>query len=146
LLAFAILIALLGTAFLGVLLTEVGHRNSNEARLLIGLSVAAVLLSWLMLHVAFGKQYARFYYSGKDREGKPLPRGSTRGGFQFLDTEQPCYLDFMYVAIAIGLTYAIEDVNTTSGHIRQIVLVHSLISFFFYSIVLGGTLNAIVTS
>ena len=63
LLMIAILIALLGTALLGVLLTEVGHRKSYEARLLIGLSVAAVLLSWLVLHLTFGKQYARFYIS-----------------------------------------------------------------------------------
>jgi uncharacterized membrane protein len=39
-----------------------------------------------------------------------------------------------------------SDVNVTNEVQRRTVLVHSIISFFFYSTVLGVVLNAIVTS
>ncbi|PZV12845.1 MAG: DUF1345 domain-containing protein [Pseudanabaena sp.] len=145
-LTIAIVASLLGNVFLGGLLTEVGNRNSAEARMVIALSVIAALLSWIMLNVAFGKHYSRFYYSSLDDDDKPLPEGKIRKGFHFPGTEQPSYLDFMYVANTIALTYSISDVNTTSARIRGMILAHSLISFAFYSIVGAGVLNAIVTS
>jgi uncharacterized membrane protein len=142
----AILVALVSNIILGLLLTEVGHRSTFEARIVIALSVIAVVLSWIMLNVSFGKHYARLYYNNRDHAGNPLPEGEIYKGFHFPGTEQPTYLDFMYVAQTIALTYSMSDVSITTARIRQIVLAHSLISFLFYSIVIGSVLNAIVTS
>ena len=69
-----------------------------------------------------------------------------RRGFVFPGTSDPTYEDFLYVSFAIGLTYAMSDVNVTNEVQRRVVLIHSIISFFFYSTVLGVVLNAIVTS
>ncbi|HET6420974.1 MAG TPA: DUF1345 domain-containing protein [Geobacteraceae bacterium] len=104
-----------------------------------------VVLSWVLLHTAFGQQYARIYYDESDEQGRPFP-GGKRGGFSFPGTDSPDYLDSLYVAFTIGLTYATSDVNITSNNLRRLVLIHSVISFFFYSTVLGVVLNAIVTS
>jgi uncharacterized membrane protein len=54
--------------------------------------------------------------------------------------------DFLHVSFAVGLTYAMSDVNVTNEIQRRTVLIHSIIFFFFYSTVLGVVLNAIVTS
>ena len=122
-----------------------GQTLPGHSRLLLGLSVLAVLLSWFHLHTAFGQHYARLYYEAKDIQGHPFKEGR-RSGFHFPGTETPTYLDFLYVAFTLALTYSMSDVNVESELMRRTVLLHSLVSFFFYSTVLAGVLNAIVTS
>ncbi len=139
------IVTLLGNMSVGVILTAVGHRTALHARLFVGLSVLAVIVSWLLLHTAYGQHYARLYYEDTDRYGQPFPNGLRRG-FTFPETPEPTYEDFLYVSFAIGLTYAMSDVNVTNEVQRRTVLIHSIISFFFYSTVLGVVLNAIVTS
>ncbi|MFB2836121.1 DUF1345 domain-containing protein [Floridanema evergladense] len=62
------------------------------------------------------------------------------------NVDRPIYFDFLDVVITIGLTYAMSDVNAASDRARCLVLLHSIISFFFYSIIVGSAINAIVTS
>ena len=138
------LVTFLGLVSVAVILTAVGQRSALHARLLLSLSVMAVILSWLLLHTAYGQHYARLYYEDTDRHGRPFPEGLRRG-FVFPGTPEPTYGDFLYVSFAIGLTYAMSDVNVTDEVQRRTVLIHSIISFFFYSTVLGVVLNAIVT-
>ena len=145
LLIVVILVALLGNATVGTILTSVGKRPAAHAGPLLALGVLSIVLSWFLLHTAFGQQYARLYYDDFDEQGRPFP-GGMRRGFIFSGTDLPCYLDFIYVAFTVGLTYAVSDVNVTSDRLRRLVLIHSVISFFFYSTVLGVVLNAIVTS
>ncbi len=140
-----ILVALLGNICVGVILTSVGNEHPTHARILVGLSVWAVVLSWFLLHTAVGQHYARLYYEDTDRQGRPFPAGM-RQGFTFPGTPEPTYLDFLYVSFTVGLTYAMSDVNVTNEVQRRMVLLHSVVSFFFYSTVLGVVLNAIVTS
>jgi uncharacterized membrane protein len=139
------LVTLLGNMSVGVILTAVGHRTALHTRLFLSLSVLAVILSWLLLHTAYGQHYARLYYEDTDRWGRPFP-GGLRRGFEFPGTPEPTYEDFLYVSFAVGLTYAMSDVNVTNDIQRRTVLIHSIIAFFFYSTVLGVVLNAIVTS
>ncbi len=136
-----VLTALLGVSGVGAILTTVGRRTSYDT-LLMGLSAAAVVLSWLLLHSAFGQHYARLYYQEADKRARPFP-GGMRGGFAFPGTPNPAYEDFLYVSFAIGLTYAMSDVSVTNQIQRRTVLMHSIISFFFYSTILGAALNAL---
>jgi uncharacterized membrane protein len=145
LLILTILVSILGTGIVGVLLTAVGKHSLGHSRLLLIMSVVAVLLAWFHLHTAFGQHYARLYYEAKDIYGRPFKEGR-RSGFRFPGTETPTYLDFLYVSFTVALTYSISDVNVENEVLRRTVLIHSLVSFFFYSTVLAGVLNAIVTS
>ena len=139
------LVTLLGTISVGIILTAVGQRTVFHFRVLLTLSVIAVILSWLLLHTAYGQHYARLYYEDTDRDGRPFPEGLRRG-FVFPGTPEPTYLDFQYISFTVGLTYAMSDVNVTNEVQRRVVLIHSIISFFFYSTVLGVVLNAVVSS
>ena len=139
------LVALLGNMGVAVILTAVGKRSPVHAKLFLSLSVIAVVLSWLFLHTAFGQHYSRLYYADTDHRGRPFP-GGLRRGFDFPGTPEPTYLDFLYVSFTVGLTYALSDVNVTNEIQRRTVLIHSVISFFFYSTVLAIVLNAVVTS
>ena len=140
-----IMVALIGNISMGVILTSVGKEHPAHARLLVGLSVWAVVMSWFILHTAFGQHYARLYYENLDRQGRPCPEGMCRG-FEFPGGDLPTYLDFMYISFTVGLTYAMSDVNVTSVTQRQVVLLHSVAAFFFYTTILGVVLNTIVTS
>jgi uncharacterized membrane protein len=135
-----VLVTLLGTVGVGAILTAVGHRSTPETRLLVGLSVVAVVCSWLLLHTAFAQHYARLYYDETEETG------IWRGGVDFPATPDPTYMDFLYLSFTIGLTYAVSDVNITHAAPRRLALSHSVISFFFYSMALGVVLNAVVTS
>ena len=46
----------------------------------------------------------------------------------------------------MALTYTMGDVVVENPTIRHNLLVHSLVSFFFNTVVLVGALNAVVTS
>jgi uncharacterized membrane protein len=140
LLAALVLVIILGVMGVGVILTAVGQRSTPETRILVGLSVAAVVFSWLLLHTAFAQQYARLYYDDT------ADTGGWRGGVDFPGTPDPAYIDFLYLSFTVGLTYAVSDVNITHSAHRRLVLYHSVLSFFFYSMALGVVLNSVVTS
>lgn len=137
--------AVLGTICVGIILTAVGQRSSAHTRLFVLLSIIAVILSWFLLHTAFGQHYSRLYYDDTDRFGHPFPEGLRRG-FTIPGTPEPTYLDFMYISFTLALTYAMSDVNVTNELQRRVALCHAIISFFFYSTILGVVLNAVVTS
>ncbi len=138
-------LSILATGTVGQVLTAVGKHPQGQARILLILSVVAVLLSWAVLHTTFGVHYARLYYEAKDIHGRPFKEGM-RSGFNFPGTETPNYIDFLYVSFTVALTYSMSDVVVENPLMRRTVLIHSLVSFFFYSTALAGLLNAILTS
>jgi uncharacterized membrane protein len=138
-------LSILATGTVGQVLTAVGKHPQGQARILLILSVVAVLLCWAVLHTVFGVHYARLYYEAKDTHGRPFKEGM-RSGFHFPGTETPNYIDFLYVSFTVALTYSMSDVVVENPLMRRTVLIHSLISFFFYSTALAGLLNAILTS
>ncbi|MEB3260318.1 MAG: DUF1345 domain-containing protein, partial [Cyanobacteriota bacterium] len=71
----------------------------------------------------------------------PAADGPNPQGFVFAGTDEPVITDFLYVAFAVGLTYAMSDVNLEDHRIRRVVLFHSIISFLFYSTVISSMLN-----
>ena len=138
-------LSILATGTVGQVLTAVSKHPQGQARILLILSVAAVLLAWAVLHTTFGVHYARLYYEAKDIHGRPFKEGR-RSGFHFPGTETPNYIDFLYVSFTVALTYSMSDVVVENPLMRRTVLIHSLVSFFFYSTALAGLLNAILTS
>jgi uncharacterized membrane protein len=145
LLGLIILVSIFGNVTVAQILTAVGKHPLGHSRLLLLLSLGAVLLAWVHLHASFGVHYARLYYEAKDIHGRPFKDGKRRG-FRFPGTETPSYADFLYVAFTAALTYAASDVDVENPVMRRNLLVHSLVSFFFNAVVLVGALNAIITS
>jgi uncharacterized membrane protein len=140
-----VLASIFGVGTVAQLLTAVGKHPLGHSRLLLVLSVIAVLLAWFHLHATFCVHYARLHYEGKDIRGHPFKTGR-RSGFRFPGTEDPTYLDFLYVSLSMALTYTMGDVDVDNEVMRRNVIVHSLVAFFFNTVVVVGALNAIVTS
>jgi uncharacterized membrane protein len=142
---FSCTMSIFGTGMVGVVLTAVGKHPVGHSHLLLILSLLAMILAWLLLHSAFAVHYARLYHAARDIHGRPFTEGR-RSGFHFPGTENPTYLDFLYVSFTVALTYSMSDVNVENEVMRRTVLLHSLLSFFFYTVVLAGALNAVITS
>jgi uncharacterized membrane protein len=101
-------------------------------------SLSPVLLSWLLLHTTFTIRYAHLYH-----DHNKLNTGSNVGGIVFPTKDHPDYLDFAYFSFVIGMTFQVSDLQVSSRVIRRFVLMHSLISFVFNTIIVALTINTI---
>lgn len=100
----------------------------------IGLALAALLATWLLIQTVFALHYARHYYR------------SGGAGLSFPGDSEPDYLDFAYFAAIIGMTAQVADVAITTTAMRRLVLVHGLVSFAFNILVLALTLNLVASA
>ncbi|MBO0701563.1 MAG: DUF1345 domain-containing protein [Candidatus Dormibacteraeota bacterium] len=97
------------------------------------LCVVSVVMAWVTVHTMFTLRYAHFYYSDPE------------GGFDFHQREPPQYSDFAYVAFTVGMSYAISDTDVGKAEIRRNALVHALISYLLGAVVIGATINLLVS-
>jgi uncharacterized membrane protein len=105
---------------------------------LTGLAVAA---SWALMHTTYALHYAHHYYG----DG-PLPGDDDRGGLAFPGGEEPVYWDFLYFSLVVGMTCQVSDVQITSRAMRRVTLLHSVLSFFFNTIILALAVNLLAGS
>ena len=105
----------------------------------LALAAATILSAWIFTHLIFAQHYAHEYFVERDEE-KALPQHA-RGGLRFPVTQQPRFIDFLYYSFVIGCASQTADVETTSGPMRVITLIHGVISFFFNTTILALTIN-----
>lgn len=105
----------------------------------VTLAMAAVIVSWVLVHTIFTMRYAHLYYDTNSDDGKPRKGG----GLLFPDESEPDYLDFAYFSFVIGMTFQVSDVEISSRLIRRHVLFHGLISFAFNTAIVALSINVI---
>jgi uncharacterized membrane protein len=115
----------------GLVLVRAGHSNGLSKALLVGLSVASIVLAWSVVHTVYSLRYAKLYY-----EGAP-------GGVDFNSDGAPCYIDFAYLALTIGMTFQVSDTNLKTTAIRRTALRHALLSYAFGTLIIATTINLI---
>lgn len=81
----------------------------------------------------YALHYAHLFYG----------QGNTDGGLSFPDTDTPDYLDFVYFAFTLGMTFQTSDVAINSRTIRRVVLAQSLAAFIFNIGILAFTINTL---
>ena len=123
----------------GAIILMLGTDESPRNKLIQTLiSLSPVLLSWFLLHTTFTIRYAHLYHDHDE-----LNTGSKVGGIDFPSEEDPDYLDFAYFSFVIGMTFQVSDITISSRTIRRFVLMHSLVSFAFNTIIVALTINTI---
>lgn len=105
----------------------------------VTLSVAAIVLSWTLVHTLFTLRYAHFYYI----DAHKVNRDDIEGGLVFPGDENPDYLDFAYFSFVIGMTCQVSDVQISSKTMRRLATVHGLISFAFNTAILAMFVNIV---
>jgi uncharacterized membrane protein len=136
----ACVVSLFGVGFLLVRATaEQGPGRAGTATLGVG----SIALSWLVVHCLFTLHYAELYYQGG---GDPLEPGAGKaGGIDFGLPSPPRYGDFAYLAFTIGMTYQLSDTPVTTRALRGSVLRHALLSYVFGALILGASVNLVVS-
>ncbi|SDT88935.1 Uncharacterized membrane protein [Verrucomicrobium sp. GAS474] len=105
----------------------------------IALALAAIFLSWALIHTLFTLRYAHYYY----KDARQKAREHIKGGIDFPGNEHPDYLDFAYFSFVIGMTAQVSDVTISERRVRRVVLVHGLISFLFNTAILAIFVNIV---
>lgn len=106
----------------------------------LGLAMATLAASWLLLQTVFALHYARVYYSGEAGD-HPVARG-----LAFPGGREPDYLDFFYFSAVVGMTSQVSDVAATDRPMRRLTLLHGLVSFAFNLLVLALAVNVFASS
>jgi uncharacterized membrane protein len=115
---------------------SVKELQGTSRALRLALTFATVIISWVFVHTVFAIYYAHEFHA-EMRGGKK----SRRGGLNFPGEKMPDYWDFMYFAFTVGMTAQTSDVVVSSRIMRQLVLVHGLLSFVFTTAVIALTVN-----
>jgi uncharacterized membrane protein len=92
------------------------------------IAVLTIMLSWTFIHLMFAVRYAHAYWQ----------RG---GGLSFPGEQEPEFIDFLYLAYTIGMTFQTSDVAFASRHMRHLALVHGLVSFVFNIVIIAAAVN-----
>jgi uncharacterized membrane protein len=96
----------------------------------VALAGSTILLTWFFVALVFAQEYAHSYYMA----GK---------GLDFPGESEPDYWDVTYFSLVLNMTCQTSDVAITTRPMRRLVLLHSVIAFFFNVIILAITVNVV---
>lgn len=98
----------------------------------VALTGATVLGAWLLVPTVFAVHYAHLFHKAPTG-AKPL---------RFPDNPaEPACADFMYFAFTVAVASQTADVSVGTSACRRVVLVQSVISYWFNAAVLGLVIN-----
>ncbi|HEY6236779.1 MAG TPA: DUF1345 domain-containing protein [Candidatus Elarobacter sp.] len=136
----AITLVVLGTVVVGLVaaIAIIGHgpmvKNDVEKWEAYALGILAIVAGWFAVHTVYTFRYAHMFWFDEDQDGEP-------GGFNFPGTEDPSDYDFAYFSFCIGTSFAVSDPQVTETRVRREVMVHSIISFAYNSVIVGMVIN-----
>ncbi|HEX5307361.1 MAG TPA: DUF1345 domain-containing protein [Dyella sp.] len=110
------------------------HAAASGGILALCVAGLSIVLSWLFINVTFALHYAHGFYGDY---------GSQHQGLEFPGKQDPDYWDFAYFSVVIGMTFQVSDVQITSRTLRRMVLLHSVIAFFFNVFIIAVTVNIV---
>ena len=81
----------------------------------------------------FALRYARIDLSGG------------AGGIDFHTDEPPRYSDCAFVALTVGMSFAISDTDLASSTMRRTALAHALLSYLFGTVIIALLVNLVAS-
>jgi uncharacterized membrane protein len=103
------------------------------------MSVSTLVLGWIVVQTVFTLRYAHRYFGDADNDG------AIDRGIKFPGDPPKTYHDFVYVAVCVGATAQVSDVNITTARYRRLVTQHALLAFFYNTMVLALGINILAT-
>lgn len=138
--SFIMLITLSAVTISFISIFSLLNAHHKVSDLYLGLAFASAPLGWLVLHIVFSFHYARlFYLSCLAGETGPA------SGLIFPGTRDPGPWDFLYYSFVVGMTAQVSDVQVTTTKMRQLTLLHGIVSFMFNTVLIALAVNTIVT-
>lgn len=129
-----------GTAFVALSsLIVMVNRAGDPSPIAFGLGLASVPLGWFTIHLMASMHYAHLYWADGEDDAD-----TEAAGLAFPDEGEPEGWDFVYFGFTIGMTAQTSDTEVDATGMRKFVLAHSVISFFFNTVLLAATINVAV--
>jgi uncharacterized membrane protein len=116
-----------------ILLGQAGSAHGLGRSLMIVLGLGSVLLAWACIQTVYTLRYARIYYT------------ASRPPIDFHDPESPDYLDFLYLAVTIGMTAQVSDTEITARVMRRTAIRHALLSYLFGAVIIAIAINLVAS-
>lgn len=111
----------------------------------LGFSLLSIPLGWFTIHAMAALHYAHVYWMDGDTVDAKTKKKAPVGGLLFPGDKRPEGWDFLYFSAVIGMTAQTADTNISTTHMRCVVLVHSILSFFFNTVIVAAAVNLAVS-
>jgi uncharacterized membrane protein len=119
---------------IGQILGGLKEMPALQIELHLSMAGYTIVSSWIFVNTIFAQIYAHEYFGPGRRRDTPPP-------LEFPGEPAPDYWDFLYFSMVIGMTCQVSDVPVKTRVIRRVVLAHSVISFFFNTVILALSVN-----
>jgi uncharacterized membrane protein len=136
-------VAVVGVAAFALFAALNGGEKPDPAQVVIG--IASIILGWFVVHTMAALHYAFEYYEtpeGSPKSGKQA--GNVVGGFEWPEGDPPNGVAFLYVSYQIGAALQISDVPATSNKMRKLILIHTVFSFFYNTMLVAAGVNVVI--
>lgn len=141
-LIFGVTLLVVGVA-IGSLFHIINSQGTNPVGLVFAL--ASIPLGWFTIHAMTALHYAHVYWMDDAGPERNSTRKQPAGGLEFPGTKRPEGWDFLYFSTVIGMTSQTSDTSVTTTHMRRIALVHSIVAFFFNTVIVAAAVNLAVS-
>ena len=115
---------------LHLVLHDAGHAGRSG----LLLAASGIVLGWLFFGVVFAQAYAH---------ADLLARRAGAAALQFPGDRAVDYWDYLYCALTLSMTFQTSDVAIADPRLRRMVLLHSVMAFFFNVVIIAQAVNAI---
>jgi uncharacterized membrane protein len=132
---FIIFVSLVSIVLAISLAPDVRDLETTRGASLAFMAALGVVSAWGVLHTSYALHYAYLYYRSEE----------SAGGLAFPGDESPTQRDFAYFAFTIGTSFAVSDVDVTDSLMRQAVLGHQILSFFYNASILALVITMIIS-
>ena len=130
---FIVFVSLVSLVLAISLAPDVRDLESTRGASLAFMAALGVISAWGVLHTSYALHYAYLYYRSEE----------LAGGLAFPGEQSPNQLDFGYFAFTVGTSFAVSDVDVTDPAIRQAVLGHQILSFFYNTLILATVVTMV---
>jgi uncharacterized membrane protein len=145
LLIFIITAAVVAAALLS--LFQLINTKSSPHPVEMAFGLLAIPLGWFTIHAMTALHYAHVFWvdddetdsGGRSKDRKPV------GGLEFAGKDRPEGWDFLYFSTTVGMTSQTSDTQVSTTQMRRIVLLHSVVSFFFNTVIMAAAVNFAVS-
>ncbi|RWO66115.1 MAG: DUF1345 domain-containing protein [Mesorhizobium sp.] len=140
---FAVTLVVVGVAVISLFLLINQKDRSHPVELTFAL--LSIPLGWFTIHAMAALHYAHVYWMDGDAVDAETRKKIPVGGLLFPGDKRPEGWDFLYFSTVIGMTAQTADTNISTTHMHRVVLVHSILSFFFNTVIVAAAVNLAVS-
>ncbi|WP_292831857.1 DUF1345 domain-containing protein [Microbacterium sp.] len=123
--------SLVSLTAVAIVLIQTRDADPVRASVLAAVAVVAVASSWALIQADYMLRYAHLYFAD------PV------GGIDFHQDTDPCYADFGYFSVGLGMTYQVADTDVSTTGLRRVVIAQTLLAYLFGAVILATVINLI---